>query len=238
MLNTTEPVYVRLSETTTRGLNANELVQSGINFVETLNLAVEDNLKYLRPTSNSLSILSASSDTFYSTAGTISQSLYKKEITTPIIYPQPSIEKSLVASKLSQIDKSLGDAYMEIIQIYYGTTSDPVRAAISMMRQVFDHFFEKLAPDAEVRTSKYWKPKKGPNQNLVTREERISYAVNTHINNQDTKNIMIANIKNILKTYKVLNKLHKRGSLNEPEARNALMTMMKFLENWVIATTT
>ena len=146
-----------------------------------------------------------------------------------------SPDQQTIERRLSTIDDSLANSYREIGQAYHGTTAGPARAAISMMRQVFDHFFDKLAPDDAVRASPYWKPKIGPDPNQITRRERMTYAAHTHIRDKTRADTITANINNILETYQFLNRLHKRGALSEKQARSALRTMKKFIETWIDA---
>src|SRR5690606_10251791 len=134
-------------------------------------------------------------------------------------------DQTEVEKKLSVIDPSLAATYREIRQAYHGTTADPARAALGLMRQVFDHFFDKLAPNDVVRTSQYWKPKRGLDPNQVTRRERMTYAAHKHIRGKVRAQTVIANIDNILETYQMLNALHKRDALSIKQARIALRTM-------------
>lgn len=152
------------------------------------------------------------------------------------VYPAFIIDQGDYVNRLRKMDPALADTYQEIGQAYHGTTADPARAAIGLMRQVFDHFFSVLAPDDVVRASPYWKPKndvKDPNS--ITRRERITYAAYTHISDQNRAESMIASIDTILETYKILNKLHTRGKISTDVARSALKTMKSFIESWIDA---
>lgn len=144
---------------------------------------------------------------------------------------QPDINK--VKNKLYTLDPSLAKTYEEIEQVYYATNADNTRSALSIVRQTFDHFFEKLAPDEYVRNSKYWKSKKGEDDpNLVTRRERIIYAINTHIKSQYKARQMEKDVKLIIDSYKALNSLHKRGNINLTNSKKALYTIKHFLEEF------
>ena len=138
-----------------------------------------------------------------------------------------------VETILHKLDPSLANTYKEIEQIYYGTDADRVRAANSSMRQTFDHFFEKLAPDDVVRKSKYWKPKpKEKNPDLVTRRERILYAINTHVKTPSRATSLMQEMKVIIDAYKALNSLHKRGAVNINSAKKALFTVKHYIEEF------
>jgi len=106
---------------------------------------------------------------------------------------------------------------------------------MALMRQVFDHFFTVLAPDDLVRQSPYWHEKNEEEADLITRRERITYAAFTHVRDRARAETMVANITVILDAYKILNKIHERGSISEEQARTALKTMKEFIENWTDA---
>lgn len=144
-------------------------------------------------------------------------------------------EQQNYIEKLRKIDISLSKTYEEIGQVLYATDSDPKRAALSMMRQSFDHFFENIAPDDEVRKSKYWAVKKGPDPNQVTRRERMMFAANTRISDKSHAQTIVSLFENILDTYQLLNKLHKRGTLSDKQAITGLRSMQKFIETWIDA---
>ena len=91
------------------------------------------------------------------------------------------ISREEYMEKIKEIDSSLGETYEEIWQIYYGTTADKCRASLFMIRQVFDPFLEIIAPDNEVRESKYWNQKGGDKPMQVYRSERIQFAANTQV---------------------------------------------------------
>lgn len=71
------------------------------------------------------------------------------------------------AERFSRFDQALGKTYQEIWEALYGTRADPERGALYLIRQAFDHLFDKLAPDDEVRRSSYWIQKeRGKEQRL------------------------------------------------------------------------
>lgn len=154
-----------------------------------------------------------------------------------IDYPSslnPEVPK--IIQILEKLDLSLADSYQEIEQVYYGTNADNTRAAISTLRQTFDHFFNVLAPDADVRRSVYWKKKMGEKDELqIYRSERIKYAIFSNVNNSNIAESLSNDLKLILNSYKVLNSLHKRGKLNNEAAKEALFTVKHFLERFAEA---
>lgn len=137
--------------------------------------------------------------------------------------------------RLDKLSRALGNACREIREALYGTTADPERAATYQMRQVFDQLFGHLAPDDDVRKSRFWKPKKGDKPNAVWRRERIEYAALTHVQNADQAAILVESAKQILRVYGKLNRAHDRGDLNPSKARRALSSMERMLTDWADA---
>jgi len=134
---------------------------------------------------------------------------------------------------LEIIDPSLANTYKSIPEILYGTNADPARSALFMIRQSFDHLFNILASDNDVRKSTFWKRKKGDHPNQVTREERMNYALDKHITDTTAKSMLSASTKHMLTIYNQLNSAHKRGKLDEDKAKAALKEMQVLIEGWV-----
>lgn len=132
-------------------------------------------------------------------------------------------------------DESLGKTYQEIWEVLYGTRADPERAALYLIRQSFDHLFDKLAPDNEVRKSPFWTLKEGDKPEQVWREERIQYAASTHIKDRARSETLLASSNHMLSVYKALNRAHERNNINRAKARKALEEMRTFLEDWANA---
>jgi len=119
--------------------------------------------------------------------------------------------------------------------VLYGTRSDPERVALYEMRQTYDHFFACLAPDEEVRKSKYYHEKSGNDKGKVFREERILYAANKHIKDSEKAKTLIASADHMLEVYNSLNRAHNRGELNKVKAFRSLEEMRTILEDWIDA---
>ena len=135
--------------------------------------------------------------------------------------------------KLTKLSPPLAETYKEIEQVYYATNADNIRAALSMMRQAFDHFFNIIAPDEDVRLSEFWEEKIGDeNPSLVTRRERINYAIAKKIKNPGSAKALTNDIDLIVKSYKVLNELHIRGELKEQPVKKSLFAVKHFLEDF------
>lgn len=231
------PFYMQLAEIAQDKPDLYPILATGINVVNSICSELEQAARLAKPLIPGLYAISASADTFINNAGTAAITISPRNIESLSVEAPPffSPDESAIEKKLSLLDPSLSDTYREIGQAYHGTTADPARAAIGLMRQTFDHFFSILAPDDMVRASLYWKRKSGPEPDQVTRKERMTYAARTHIRDQARSDTIVANINNILATYQMLNKLHKRGALSERQARKALKTMKRFIETWADA---
>lgn len=155
-----------------------------------------------------------------------------------IIFPQNQHTRDYYYSKFTQIDASLGRTYKEIDEIIHTTLADPERAALFMARQSFDHFFDAIAPDEDVRKSSYWREKESfesKDTNTVWRIEKIEYAINKHITDPLKAQNLVDQSKYILETYRLLNKAHTRGEIDIQEANNLIISMKTILEEWVVA---
>lgn len=143
------------------------------------------------------------------------------------------VNSDAIFQKLLNLSQPLANTYKEIEQVLYATNADNTRGAMSMTRQAFDHFFDILAPDDEVRDSDFWEEKTGTDKpNQVYRRERIKYAIANHIDNEK----IAANLSNdmtlIIDSYNVLNKLHKRGKMDDKSAKKNLFAVKNFLEDF------
>jgi hypothetical protein len=236
VIQATSSFYVHIAQMAEDIPELRDVVASGVKFVNSIDNEFYLTNKQSRPILYGLSGMSDSAEIFCDTSGTITPSIYSQivipsfEAPPLLVAKQPNIEDKLFA-----IDPTLAATYREIGQIYHRTTADPARAALSMMRQTFDHLFGTLAPDEQVRKSPYWKQKSGPEPDQVTRRERMIYTAFTYIPHKARAETLVANIDNILETYKILNKLHTRGALAEGQAKRALKTMSKFIETWADA---
>jgi len=103
---------------------------------------------------------------------------YKQEQFSPP--PNRGLRRDYSA-KLKILNPTLAKSYNQVWQIYFGTTSEPHRAALFMMRTLFDNFFAWIAPDEEVRNSKFWKIKERDKPNQIWRSERLAFALEKNI---------------------------------------------------------
>ena len=143
-------------------------------------------------------------------------------------------DKSL-ADRFSKLDPALGRVCAEIWESLYGTTADPARSALFMLRQTWDHFFQILSPDDEVRKSEFWKPKAEPKPDQVEREERFRFAVARHVKDEKKRDLLNAACKQMLTLYGKLNGAHKRGEVDPIPAKQALNAMYLWLNQWADA---
>jgi hypothetical protein len=145
-----------------------------------------------------------------------------------------STEKTL-AGRLALIDPALGKVCAEIWQTLYGTSADPARSALFMIRQTWDHFFHSLAPDSEVRQSPFWTKKDGDKPDMVTREERIKFAVEHRVKDPQKKALLLTTSKQMLDLYQEFNRAHQRSDIDETTALRSLKSVYTWLTEWADA---
>ena len=150
----------------------------------------------------------------------------------PYTYTPPPNRKSreYYAAKLNNLNPTLANTYNQVWQAYYGTSSEPHRAALFVMRTLFDNFFAWLAPDDEVRNSSHWHKKTGEKENQIWRSERLAYALEKNVKHADRRDILKAEANQIGALYEAANEAHNRGALDEDKASKTLMAMDSFLE--------
>jgi hypothetical protein len=140
-----------------------------------------------------------------------------------------------LGDKLSKLDPALGKTCEQIYQSLYVSTADPERAAMLMARQAWDHLFDKLAPDNEVRDSQHWSMIDPAKPNLVTRSQRILYAAYTHVRDEKKRNLILASSTAMRELYDALQKAHTRGELDRSKAITDLATIYAWLVLWADA---
>ncbi len=239
VFHATAPIYVRLAEIAPDDPQLKDYVVSGLQFANSVERRLSLTIDASRPAIAGLAATAGSMSVFCDSTGSISRALLPEYQVVAVESPPFFLhQNAAIKEKLARIDPALLSTYEEIGEAYHGTTADPERAAIAMMRQAFDHLFDRLAPDDAVRRSRYWKPKKGKTKkerNLVTRPERMAYAAHAHIRDRGKAQIILASSANVQETYKLLNRLHDRGALSKDQARLALKAMKRLIETWVEA---
>jgi hypothetical protein len=182
------------------------------------------------------SISSISSTAHLTLSDVLSTASTVQEVFTIEFPPDWSRKASAYADKLELLDPEIARIYRSVSEIFYGTYENPDRAAMFQLRQAYDHFFAKLAPDDEVRSSEYFRTKKEPGkENSVHRIERIKYAAYTRVKNKDVANLLISSADSLLATYKKLQKAHERGTLRRGEVEAVVVAMLAALEGWIDA---
>lgn len=134
---------------------------------------------------------------------------------------------------MREIKPSLADTYEEIWQTYFGTNADPHRAALFLIRTLFDNFFALIAPDDEVRASTHWKQKDGDKPNQIWRPERIAYALEKNIQDEDRRKFLEKESVHITTLYKAVNRAHDRDALDEDKSSKTVLAMDSFLQDWL-----
>jgi len=149
--------------------------------------------------------------------------------------PLPRNTDETYVSKLKKLDPALAASYEQIWETIYGTSSDKFRAALYMMRQVYDHFFATLAPDEEVRESEFWRPKETDKPNQIYRSERVRYAAAKHLKDIHIADTLAAASRHTVELHMAANSAHKRGELDEIKAEKTLRAMDQNLKDWIDA---
>lgn len=178
------------------------------------------------PTVNSIA-------TFYSSTGS-GTALFNPDYELEEYSPPPNREsREYYSAKLKRLNSTLANSYDEVWQTYFGTSSDPHRAALFMMRTLFDNFFAWIAPDDEVRNSKFWKIKKRDNPKQIWRSERRAFALVKNIKDNSRRTLLESQSKQISDLYEAANEAHSRGSLDEVKASRTLYAMDSLLKDWI-----
>jgi hypothetical protein len=147
-------------------------------------------------------------------------------------------EQDFVEKGLMKIDNHLARTYATIWQYIRYPAFDPMRGPLFLMRQVFDHFLDKLAPDNEVQSQPSFQPDaqlKKKNGKGITRNHRIEYIANTKVRHLEVRSSLKSSSKNFHDIYDGLNEAHKRAALNEDAARQAVYAGSTLLANWLRA---
>ncbi len=139
------------------------------------------------------------------------------------------------AKRFESLDPELGSLYRSVWESFYAAIDQRERKALFSMRQLYDHLFDILAPDDEVRNSPYFREKTGKNPNQVHRSERIKYAANVRVVDKEVAAFLEAQDATMLALYEELNRAHKRGTLNRQEVKKVLKGMQALLELWIDA---
>jgi len=220
--DTDSPEYANVFST---GVHALAAHRDQLNEMRNQFVGIADEVNVLRGSTDSTVAITAVTESFF-TQGLVTVS------PTPLTLP-PKEEARDVEEVLLGLDPALHATYIGVREALYGTRSDPERAALYEIRQVFDHFFSILAPDDDVRESKYWSPKEGDKPNLVTRDERLRYAAHTHARTPILARTLLGSSRHMLSVHAGLNSAHKRGELDAHKARASIREMDTLLRQWI-----
>ena len=152
--------------------------------------------------------------------------------------PRPFVQASGLedfTTKLSVLDQSLAKTYREAWHSFYAQRYDPLRGALFLMRQVFDHLFELIAPDDKVRESPHWSRKEGDKPIIVYRSERLRFAANRCIKDKIKQLALLESVEEALRSYERLNIAHKRGDLTPEKASEVFKAADSIVRSWVEA---
>jgi len=232
-----KPIWVTLGDTSTEDPDVAEIYAGSINAL----ISNRDYFKFIgdsyQPISRSLGSISSSSDFMVSATNATASFIIHRSSFPIVNWLQPVDQEVRERTRegLLKLDTSLAKTYDEIWEILYGTRSDPERGSLYLIRQVFDGFFNILAPDDKVRQSEFWKPKKEPKIDEITRSERILYAAHNRIKDIAKAKLLIDSSEHMLQVYKALNRAHERGLVDQEKARTTLKEMQSIIESWVNA---
>ena len=237
-LDTVRPLWERLANQSGDDPGLELPLASGRMILDGLDTRLADALVRSSDMSDRMDLIATSTQTF--TANTTISSTYlgPDEVAQVSYHPCPHLkhdESARYAARLGQLGPAIENTYRQVWDTLHGTIADPERSALFAMRQVFDHLFDILAPDDEVRKSPYWTRKAKGNPDQVTRKERMVYAANTRIAEKQRANELLTSVETAIGAYQNLNKAHERGTLNPVAARNAVMAMDQILRDWVDA---
>ena len=235
VLETTRPYWVQLAAEGANHIGSESILCSGVASVHQMKNALADFKTHAPFPVDKIYNIALSASAFGSnTAATGSLiTLHDTSQFDVRAIPIPEIfEEKNLADRFSGLDPALGKVCAQIFESLYGTVSDPERAAFFMIRQTWDHLFNKLAPDAEVRASQFWKKKTGDKPDLVTRGERIEFAVDRHVKDSVSKNLLLTSSKQMCDLYQELNGAHERGEIDRNKARRTLNAIYQWLIQW------
>lgn len=205
--------WLELGEHSTDDPDLAKLYNSGLGSISAFRDELQLSANEFRPITVKVRAILSSTDSTASITSSTSSAFFPG-VTLPNELTLPRYDQSSESVQaLKNIDPSLVDTYLAIREVLYGTRSDPERAALYLIRQMFDHFFGILAPSDEVRSSDLWEKKTGNNPDQVTRRERVRYVASVNVFDHNLSKRLLDSTDHMLEVYKLLNKAHKRGSL-------------------------
>ncbi len=147
-------------------------------------------------------------------------------------------ERAFVQTELEKIDTSLANTYATTWQYLHLPAFDPMRGPLFLMRQVFDHFLDKLAPDSDVIAQTDFVPNeklKEKDGKGVTRRHRGEFLAKVKIKDESSRLLLLKSTQNCLDVYEELNDAHNRAQLDESKASDAVYAGSALLATWLKA---
>lgn len=147
-------------------------------------------------------------------------------------------ERALVQTQLGKIDISLANTYATVWQYLHLPAFDPLRGSLFLMRQVFDHFLDKLAPDSDLIPQVDFTPDrklKEKNGKGVTRRHRLEFLAKEKVKDESSRQLLLQSTQNFLDVYEELNNAHARAKLDESKASDAVYAGSALLATWLKA---
>jgi len=138
------------------------------------------------------------------------------------------------AQAFDNISPDLGRQLRAAWESYHGKRYDPGRGVLYHLRELFDQFFRAIAPDAEVRQSRFFTPKKPPKMNQVYRAERFRYAA-SRIEDKESAAYLSSLTPDMVQLYGKLHILHKEGRIEPEHVRDTIIATTGLLFQWVEA---
>lgn len=233
MISNTKPAMDSLYNRAQSDSTVYPIVASGIDFLKGLTNEMNRLSEESDGPSMKFVSLVNSTTSFGGTVDASSEIFELGNITKPYTYIPTRKSRNDYSVKLKSLDVSLGKTYDQVWQTYLGTSAEPHRSALFMMRTLFDNFFAWLAPDEEVCRSHHWHKKDGDKPNQIWRSERLAYALEKHIKDKDRHSILAATTNQIGALYDAANEAHNRGALDEDKASKTIVAMENFLKDWL-----
>ncbi|MBN1213576.1 MAG: hypothetical protein JXA92_13475 [candidate division Zixibacteria bacterium] len=137
------------------------------------------------------------------------------------------------SKRMSAIDPSLGKTFRAIKSAYLSNNSDGLRQALFSARQSYDHLFDILAKDTNVRKQGWWSADDPNKPEMVTRAQRLRYAAEKHVPDPVKQRVLESSDTHTTNVYNKINILHNRGSVDKDKGEYALFEMLVILKNWL-----
>ncbi len=235
-LEAVRPIWEQLGSLASYDPDAKQIYTTGVSSLAAYRDQLQSTEKSFKSSIDEIQGMFSPIASIVSTSGSTA-SFFLPEVSDTTLKPlyivTPVDQYEAYVERFTRFDPDLGKTYKEIWEALYGTRADPERASLYLMRQAFDHFFDKLAPDDEaIRRSPYWERN---SENQVTRKDRIKFAANKRITDPAKAKTLIASAEHMVEVYTGLNIAHKRGELDKNKARSALEEMRSILQDWADA---